>query len=95
MVFDDRMNHVIEHHLKDFGSISNIEKSYDLLASIIRSPDYVFYNSKTKGLEYYKFNICVAVRVSSGKFLKVRSWYPMNEYKIQNRKKKELEVVAK
>lgn len=91
LVFDDRKQHVIDHHLKDFGSIEQIEKAYATLNNIIKKPDYVFYNSKTKGLEYYKnidANICVAVRVNSGKTLKVRSWYPANPNKINNRKKK-------
>lgn len=92
LVFEDRKNHVIEKHLKDFKTLKNIEETYNSLPDIINKPDYVFYNSKTKGLEYYKkinSNICVAVRVNPGKVLKVKSWYPANKTKVKNRMKKE------
>ncbi len=90
-MFDDRINHVIEKHLKDFGSEEKIKDIYNELSNIIKKPDYVFYNKNTKGIEFYKNidkNICVAVRINPGKTLKVRSWYPVNEGKILNRKKK-------
>lgn len=92
LVYEDRKKHVIENHLKDFGTIEIIEKSFNNLSNIIRKPDYVFYNTKTRGLEYYKNidgDICVAVRVSSGAILKVKSWYPVSKTKIENRRKKE------
>lgn len=92
LVFDDRKKHVIEKHLKDFKTLENIEETYNNLSNIINKPDYVFYNPKTKGLEYYKkinSNICVAVRVNPGKVLKVKSWYPANKTKLKNRMKKE------
>ena len=94
LVFDNRKKHVIESHLKDFGSEREIEKIYNSLHNIIKNPDYVFYNNETKGLEYYKKlnnHICVAVRINPGKVLKIKSWYPTNATKIANRKKKELE----
>lgn len=94
IVYDDRVQHVIENHLKDFGTEEKIIKTYDELHNIIKNPDYVYYNKEKQGLEYYKIikdDICVAVRINKGKFLKVRSWYPANDNKIANRKKKELE----
>lgn len=95
LVFDDRKQHVIDKHLKDFGSKEEIEKVYKSLSSIINKPDYVFYNKNTKGLEYYKrlnSNICVAVRINPGKVLKVKSWYPANKTKLKNRTKKEEDI---
>lgn len=62
------------------------------MPTIINKPEYVFYNKKTKGLEYYKridSDICVAVRVNSGKVLKVKSWNPANKSKLKNRMKKD------
>ncbi len=91
LVFEDRKQHVIDKHLNDFGSVESIENVYKNLSSIINKPDYVFYNQKTKGLEYYKklkSNICVAVRVNPGRVLKVKSWYPANKTKLKNRIKK-------
>ncbi len=94
LVYDDRIQHVINKHLKDFKSEENIFKAYNNLSNIIKKPDYTFYNQETSGLEYYKNidNVCVAVRISSGKVLKVRSWYPPNKGKITNRQKKEVEM---
>lgn len=93
LVYEDRKQHVIDNHLKDFGSIQKIEESYNNLSNIIKKPDYVFYNNNTKGLEYYKNiddDICVVIRVCPGRTLKVRSWYPANRGKIDNRRKKEI-----
>ncbi len=95
LVYDNRKQHVIDSHLEDFGCIEEIEKIYNSLNNIIKNPDYVFYNSITKGLEYYKKinnHVCVAVRINSGKVLKIKSWYPASDSKIANRKKKELEL---
>lgn len=64
----------------------------DSLEDIINSPDYVFYDKSKAGLEYYKNvkgNILVAIRVKPGKELKVKSVYPVEPIKIENRKRKE------
>ena len=68
------------------------------LESIIERPDYVYYDVDKKGLEYYKNikeNVLVAVRISSGNELKVKSVYPVTETKIENRKKKEKQALEK
>lgn len=94
LVFDDRIVHVIDNHLNDFGSKEKIIDIYNELPNIIKKPDYSYYNEKTKGLEFYKNindNVCVAIRINPGKTLKVKSWYPANKGKIANRKKKEQE----
>lgn len=98
LVYNNRKQHVIASHLHDFGSIEKIEKVYNCLDKIIKNPDYVFYNTNTKGLEYYKkleANICVAVRINTGKVLKIKSWYPASSTKITNRKRKEMELKSK
>lgn len=92
LVFEDRIQHVIDNHLKDFGSKEQIEYIYNNLKNIISKPDYVFYNKSSRSLEYYKKlanNVCVAIRINYGKVLKVKSWYPVKDIKIENRKKKE------
>ena len=97
LVYNDRKQHVIDSHMQDFGSIEEIEKIYNNLNNIIKTPDYVFYNKVANGLEYYKKidnNICVAVRINTGNVLKIKSWYPASSTKIANRKKKELELKA-
>ena len=97
LVYENRKYHVLDRHLAEFGSKEEIDKVYDMLDSIIKKPDYVFYNSSTKGLEYYKeisYDVCAAVEIKPGRVLKVKSWYPANEGKIQNRKKKEEEILG-
>ena len=92
LVYKDRVDHVIDHHLKDFENEENILNAYNNIHNVIKKPDYYFYNKKTRGLEYYKNlsdNLCVVVRINPGKVLKVRSWYPPNKNKIANRNKKE------
>ena len=92
LVYDDRIAHVIDRHLKDFGTENAIMESYYNLENIIKKPSYVYYNKKVSSLEYYKninYDLCVAVRINPGKVLKVKSWYPVNKAKIDNRKKKE------
>lgn len=64
LLYNNRKYHVIDRHLEQFGSIDALDKAYNALGTIIRKPDYVFYNDSTKGLEYYKKidkNICVVV----------------------------------
>ena len=98
LVYDNRIEHVLDHHLVDFGNKENVMCAYNKITILIKKPDYYFYNKKTNGLEYYKKfnnNLCVAVRISPGKVLKVKSWYPPNKNKIANRKKKELEESVK
>lgn len=98
LVYENRKYHVIDRHLEEFGSLEEIDRVYNMLDIIIKKPDYVFYNSNTKGLEYYKnikYDTRVAVEIKPGKVLKVKSWYPANEGKISNRKKKEREILGK
>lgn len=75
--YEDRIEHCKQH-------ISEYEKEEDFyftlknLDKIITNPDYVFYDRKKQGLEYYKKmrgNILVAVRVNNGFELKVKSFY--------------------
>ena len=92
VVYSDRISHVKCKHLKEFGNVYNITKVYNKLPFIIQKPDYIYYNKKTNGLEYYKRianNICVAVRVNKSETLKIKSWYPVSDIKIKNRMKKD------
>lgn len=91
VIYKDRKNHVIENHLKDFGTIKKIDYIWSKLPIIIKKTESTFYNEKTKGLEFYKKideMIVVAVRISLGSSLKIRSFYPANKNKIQNRQTK-------
>ena len=39
LVFDDRIDHVIDNHLNDFGSKEKIIDIYNELPNIIKKPD--------------------------------------------------------
>lgn len=96
VIYSDRKQHVIDRHLNDFGNIENIEYVYNHLSSIIKNPEYTFYNKSTNGIEFYKKiknNIVVAVHLSFGSTLKIKSFYPANKNKIENRKIKEMEMI--
>lgn len=93
--YDDRLEHCKEH-------INNYEKEedfyyvYDNLEQIITNPDYVYYDTAKRGLEYYKklkSNILVAVRIKDANELKVKSFYPVTDTKIENRQKKEVKAM--
>lgn len=97
LVYNNKKEHVLARHTSDFGGVEIIEDIYESLSSIIKKPDYVFYDAGKNGLEYYKnidLNVCVVVRVNPGSVLKVKSWYPVKQSKINNRKKKENEIFS-
>lgn len=96
VVYDDRIEHVRNRHLDDFGSEEELMKAYDNLGIIIKKPDMTFYNEKNNSIEFYKEidrGLCVAIRINYGKVLKVRSWYPVTNNKIVNRQRKSEEIL--
>lgn len=96
VIYQDRKQHIIDKHLKDFGSEERIDYIWSKLHTIIKKPDEVFYNKDTNGLEYYKKigdDIIVAVRLSFGTSLKIRSFYPANKNKLKNRQIKEQQML--
>lgn len=48
VVYNDRINHVKQNHLKDFGSVNDIMLSYNNLEKIIKKPDFTFIIQKQK-----------------------------------------------
>lgn len=96
VIYNDRKQHVIDNHLKDFGSIEKIEYVWSKLGIIIKDPDDTFYNEKSKGLEYYKKidnMIVVAIRINFGTVLKIKSFYPANKNKLNNRNSKKEQMI--
>lgn len=96
VIYHDRKKHIIDRHLSDFGSIKRIEDIWSQLGMIIKYPDEVFYNKKTNGLEYYKKiddMIVVAVRINFGSLLKIKSFYPANKNKLNNRNIKKEQMI--
>lgn len=95
VMYPEAKEHSKERHLTDYESEEDYYIVMDSLEDIIKNPDYVFYDKSKAGLEYYKNirgNILVAVRVKQGKELKVKSVYPIEQEKIENRKRKESQM---
>lgn len=92
VIYPEAKEHAKERHMEEYEKIDDYYYVMDSLEQIIQYPDYVFYDEKKHGLEYYKTlgtNVMVAVRVEKGRELKVKSVYPVSQLKIKNRKKKE------
>lgn len=92
VMYPEAKEHSKDRHIDDYPSVEDYYIVMDSLEEIIQKPDYVFYDKSKKGLEYFKkinSHILVAVRVDDGRELKVKSVYPVEDTKIENRKKKE------
>ncbi len=95
VMYPEAKEHSKDKHINDYHCEEDYYFVMDSLEQIINEPDYVFYDKSKSGLEYYKNirgNILVAVRVIPGKELKVRSIYPVSQEKIENRKRKEMDM---
>ena len=77
-----------EKHIADFGDKKTFHYVMDNLEYIIDEPDYVFYVKNKQTLEYYKTfgtDVTVRVKVAPGNELKVKTVFPVNPTKIENR----------
>ena len=95
VLYPEAKEHSKNKHLNQYDKEEDYYFVMESLEEIIQKPDYVFYDKSKKGLEYYKNlrgNILVAVRIDQGKELRVRSVYPVEQEKINNRKKKEQQM---
>lgn len=54
LAYANRKYHVIDRHISEFGSEEEIDRVYDMLDTIIKKPDYVFYNAATRGQNIIK-----------------------------------------
>ena len=92
VLYPDAKRHSEKKHIDHYETKGDFYFVMDSLEDIIQNPDYVFYDKSKAGLEYYKNirgNILVAVRVEPGNELRVKSVYPVEQEKIENRKRKE------
>ena len=88
VVYADRYIH-FEGHKHEYINESSYNKSINSLGVIITSPDFVYENVANNSYEFYKKldeNVCLAVRISKGKDLKIRTLFPITEAKLNKRK---------
>lgn len=89
--YDGLLKHIAKHS-KEYISIESCECTINNLSTIIKNPDYVYYNKEKRGLEFYKSlmeKVCVVVQIVNKRELYIASVYPVREEKISNRKYKE------
>ena len=89
--YDGLLEHIAKHE-REYISIESCECTINNISTIIKNPDYIYYNNEKKGLEYYKNlieKVCVVVQIVNKRELYVASVYPVRGDKISNRKYKE------
>lgn len=82
----------ISKHVKEYISIESYECTINNISTVIKNPDYIFYNEEKRGLEFYKNlmeKVCVVVQIVNKRELPIASVYPVTDTKISNRKYKE------
>ena len=91
-LYDDRINH-IERHREDFTNPLFLDIVFRDLSLIVSNPDFISEDKKNNSLQIVKKmedNVLVAVRISSGPILKIKTIYPINETKYNNLKTNKL-----
>lgn len=89
--YEGLLKHIAKHE-KEYISIESCECALNNISTVIKNPDFVFYNKETHGLEFYKSlieKVCVVVQIVDKRELYVASVYPVTEKKITNRKYKQ------
>lgn len=91
-LYDDRINH-IERHREDFTDPLFLDIVFRDLSLIVSNPDFISEDKKNNSLQIVKKmedNVLVAVRISSGPILKIKTIYPINETKYNKLKTNKL-----
>ncbi len=88
----------IASHAEQYESIESLNYTMDNMDSVIKHPDFVFYNTTKNGIEYYKKlmeNVVVVVTPTKKRELYISSVYPVDKLKISNRKSREFSEIKK
>lgn len=91
VLYPNDKRHCEKRHLNDFANKKHFYYAMSNLDNIITNPDLVYYNPTKDTLEYYKDigqDISVRVRVENGPELKVKTFFPVEKEKIEDRKSK-------
>lgn len=91
VLYPNDKKHCEKRHLKDFSNPKHFYYVMSNLDVIISNPDFVFFNKNNSSLEYYKNiwqDISVRVRVEYGAELKVKTFFPVEKTKIEEKKAK-------
>lgn len=91
VLYPNDRKHCEKRHLKDFSNSKHFYYVLSNLDIIINNPDIVLYNKKNNSLEYYKNigqDISVRVRVEPAKELKIKTFFPVERKKIEEKRTK-------
>lgn len=91
VLYPNDKRHCEKRHLKDFANKKHFYYVMSNLDYILAYPDFVYYNSKKDTLEYYKDigqDISIRVRIENGPELKIKTFFPVEKDKIEDRKTK-------
>lgn len=94
VLYPNDKRHCEKRHLKDFKEPSHFYYVMSNLDYIIQNPSYVYYFQSKNTIEYYcniGQDISVRIRVDDGKELKVKTIFPVEKEKIEERKQREIE----
>lgn len=90
VVYADRYIH-FEKHKYEYKNLESYQKTINSLQQLIANPNFIYFNNNTSGLEFFgkvDEDVLVAIRADvSAHELKVKSVYPVNQQKINSRKK--------
>lgn len=91
VLYPNDKRHCEKRHLQDFSNKKHFYYVMSNLDYIIAEPDFVCYNKKKDTLEYYKDigqDISIRVRVENGPELKIKTFFPVEKDKVEDRKAK-------
>ena len=91
VLYPNDKRHCEKRHLQDFANKKHFYYTMSNLDYIIANPDFVYYNAKNDILEYYKNigqDISIRIRVENGPELRIKTFFPVEEDKIEERKVK-------
>lgn len=97
VLYPNDKKHCEKRHLRDFSNSKHFYYVMSNLDIIINKPDVVLYNKKNSSLEYYKNigqDISVRVRVENGPELKVKTFFPVEKEKMEEKKAKAKFITA-
>ncbi len=91
VLYPNDKRHCEKRHLNDFDNKEHFYYVMSNLDYILDEPDLVYFNSEKNTIEYYRElgkNISIRIRVDLGEELKVKTLFPVEQDKIDDRKQR-------
>ena len=91
VLYPNDKRHCKNRHLKNFDSAEQFYYVMSNLEYIIEEPDLVYYNEKKATIEYYRElgkDISIRIRVDLGNELRMKTMFPVEKDKLEDREQK-------